>query len=365
MPSFRGAFFVGVAVVAAIGSSLCAQSPDIPSLRKQPRGRLLESRDRSGKVQRITRAQEWEQGRRQEAIQGFLAVTGPVPGPERRCDLDVRIEEEVDAGKYVRRLITYASEPGSRTTAYLCIPKEALKGSPARAVLCLHPTENSIGHKVVVGLGGKPHRQYASELAERGFVTLAPSYPQLAQYQPDLKALGYQSGTMKAVWDNKRGMDCLEALPFIDKAPGFAVIGHSLGGHNSIFTAALDERIKVIVSSCGFDSFLDYYGGNIKGWTQDRYMPRMSEYVGHPQDAPFDFYELLAVLAPRAVFINAPLRDSNFKWDSVDRIVSAARPVFGLYRASDRLRVEHPDSEHDFPDEQRFAAYDWIDRFLR
>ena len=52
----------------------------------------------------------------------------------------------------------------------------------------------------VVGLGGKPNRQYASELAERGYVTLAPNYPRLAKYQPDLKALGWESGTLKAVW---------------------------------------------------------------------------------------------------------------------------------------------------------------------
>ena len=83
------------------------------------------------------------------------------------------------------------------------------------AVLCLHPTDNSVGHGVVVGLGGKANRQYASELAERGYVTLAPSYPLLAKYQPDLKALGWQSGTLKAVWDNIRGLDLLASLPFV------------------------------------------------------------------------------------------------------------------------------------------------------
>ena len=45
-----------------------------------------------------------------------------------------------------------------------------------------------------------------SELAERGYVTLAPNYPLLAKYQPDLKKLGWESGTLKAVWDNIRGL---------------------------------------------------------------------------------------------------------------------------------------------------------------
>jgi dienelactone hydrolase len=281
-----------------------------------------------------------------------------------RSALDPQQLEETDCGSYVRRLVTYQSQPGGRVPAYLCIPKKALAGAKTPAVLCLHPTENKIGHKVVVGLGGKPHRQYAAELAERGFVTLAPSYPLLAEYQPDLKALHMPSGTIKAVWDNIRGLDYLESLPFVDAAPGFATIGHSLGGHNSVFTAVFEPRITVVVSSCGFDSLLDYYGGNIKGYVQERYMLRMADYLGRASEVPWDYYELIACLAPRHVFVNAPLRDGNFRHDSVDRIAAAARPVFRLHAAEGRLVVEHPDSDHDFPDRERFAAYDLIERVL-
>src|SRR5205807_193368 len=106
---------------------------------------------------------------------------------------------------------------------------------------------------------------------------LAPAYPLMANYQPDLKALGYQSGTMKAIWDNIRGLDLLESLPFVNKRK-LGAIGHSLGGHNAIYTAVFDQRIRVIVSSCGFDSFLDYKGGDIRGWTSERYMPRLLAY---------------------------------------------------------------------------------------
>jgi len=207
------------------------------------------------------------------------------------------------------------------------------------------------------------YRAYGVELAERGYVVLAPAYPLMANYQPDLKGLGYQSGTMKAIWDNIRGLDLLETLPFVKKSK-FAALGHSLGGHNAIYTAVFDERIKVVVSSCGFDSYLDYMNGNIKGWTSDRYMPKLLEFRSRLGEIPFDFHELIAALAPRPVFINAPLHDTNFQWRSVDEVVRAAAQVYRLYGKPENLRLEHPDCGHDFPAEVREQAYRFVDKRL-
>src|SRR2546425_921165 len=110
--------------------------------------------------------------------------------------------EEVDCGSYVRRLITYAAEPGSRVPAYLLIPNAALahrKRFPG--ILGLHPTDMQYGHRVLIEQLRDYYPLYARELVERGFVVLAPAYPRMANYQPNLAALGYQSGTMKAIWD--------------------------------------------------------------------------------------------------------------------------------------------------------------------
>src|SRR5438046_5211217 len=124
----------------------------------------------------------------------------------------------------------------------------------------------------------------------------------MAAYQPDLKRLGYPSGTMKAIWDNIRGLDLLESLQFVRKG-NFGALVHSLGGHNAIYTAVFDQRIKVVVSSCGFDSYLDYKDGDIKGWTSERYLPRLLAYQDRLNDIPFDFHELIGALAPRPIFI--------------------------------------------------------------
>jgi dienelactone hydrolase len=337
-----------------------------------PRDNLLLYRGADGKPAPVKTVADWEK-RRAEVVRGMESVMGKFPAADRRGPLDVKVESEADAGSYVRRLVTYSADagPGGRVPAWLLVPKDVLAGKrKAPAVLCLHPTDNAIGHDVAVGLGGRANRAYAAELAGRGYVTLAPSYPLLAKYQPDLKALGFESGTLKAVWDNSRGLDLLESLPFVE-GKKYGTIGHSLGGHNSVYTAVFDPRLVAVVSSCGLDSYLDYYGGDPKnwdperGWCQTRYMRKLADYKGRLTDIPFDFHEMVGALAPRHVLIVAPTKDGNFRPDSVDRIAAAARPVFKLYGHPDRLRVEHPDCGHDFPDDMRQAAYKMFDEVLK
>ncbi len=346
-----------IGILAAI--TLTAE-PSTPESRRQDRYNLLSYAGSAGDVRTVFSESDWQK-RRNQILTSMQQVMGPLPGKEKWCALDPRLDEEVDCGTYVRHLLSYASEPGSRVPAYLLIPKKALKGGRAvPGILCLHPT-SSLGHKVVVGLGKSTNDSYGVELVERGFVCLAPAYPLLANYAPDWRRLGYESATMKAIWDNIRGLDLLESLPIV-KRGRFAAIGHSLGGHNSVFTAAFDPRIRVVVSSCGLDSFLDYMDGNVKGWTGDRYMPRLSAYA--LREIPFDFHEIIASLAPRPCLISAPLGDTNFKWESVDRVAGAARQIYGLYGRPQNLIVEHPSCGHEFPKNMRETAYNFIEKNL-
>lgn len=328
---------------------------------KLSRTNLLQFTGPDGALRPVRSTNDWNL-RRQSILRAMQEVMGPLPGDEKRCALDMKVEEEVDGGDHVRRFISYASEPGGRVPAYLLVPKAALNSAKKfPAVLALHQT-HPLGPKVVVGLGHSPNDEYGVELVRRGYVVLAPAYPLLVNYHPDLKQLGYDSGTMKAIWDNIRGLDLLESLPFVQSGR-FGAIGHSLGGHNAIYTAAFDERLRVIVSSCGFDAFRDYKNGDITGWTSERYMPRLKAYG--PESYPFDFHEIIGSLAPRAVFVNAPIGDTNFKWRSVDAVAASARAVFGLWGATQNLRIEHPDCGHLFPKSMRETAYELFDAHLR
>jgi dienelactone hydrolase len=177
--------------------------------------------------------------------------------------------------------------------------------------------------------------------------------------------MGYISGTMKCIWNHVRAVDLLESLDEVD-SDRIGCIGHSLGGHNTLFLGVFDERVKVMVTSCGFNAFAKYYEGDLTGWTSDRYMPRIATVYGKdPAQMPFDFTEVLAALAPRPVFINAPLHDANFEVSGVHDCLEAARPVYALFGAAERVVPRHPDCGHDFPPDVREAAYALIDGVLQ
>jgi hypothetical protein len=88
------------------------------------------------------------------------------------------------------------------------------------------------------------------------------------------------------------------------------------------------------------DSFVDYKGGNLSGWCQTRYMPRIESVWGNdPHKLPFDFPEVLAAIAPRHLYVHAPLSDTNFRVESARRCARAATEVnWEMSIKADRVR---------------------------
>jgi dienelactone hydrolase len=318
--------------------------------------------DGEGEARPIETPADWAV-RRAHILDHVERVMGRLPGGERRVPLDPEYGDPVSEDGYRRIHVAYAAEPGDRVPAWLLIPDGAPPEGGSPAVVCPHQTVRS-GKDEPVGIEARPNRSTAKELAERGYVVLAPDYPNFGEYEVDPYALGYASASMKGIWNHMRGVDLLASLPEVD-AGRIGAIGHSLGGHNAIFLATFDDRVRAVVSSCGFNSFPYYYGGKLEGWSHSGYMPRIrSMYGADPSRMPFDFPELIAALAPRAFFSNSPTRDSNFEVEGVRVAIEAARPIFELLGAGDRLVVEYPDDGHDFPPGVRARSYEFLDRQL-
>lgn len=356
---------VGWALLCTLGSvcaiSLAVEKENTKTAIDYPNHADLTCyRDANGTSHPIRTVAEWEI-RRQHILTHVQRVMGPLPKLDQLANLDVKTLEEVQTGKVVRRKISFQADAGDRVPAYVMFLTEPSTGKRP-AVLCLHQTTR-FGKDEPAGVRGDPDLKYALELAERGYVVLAPDYPSFGEYQYDFKTQKkYASGSMKAVCDNIRAVDLLQAMPDVD-GERLGVIGHSLGGHNAMFTALFEPRLKAIVSSCGFTTFRK---DDLPSWTGPTYMPRIAAEFGNDvKRVPFDFDEIVACFAPRAFLACAAEQDDDFDVSGVREIIATALPVYQRYGHRERLTACYPPTKHSFPPEARRQAYEFLDRMLK
>lgn len=309
----------------------------------------------SGETKPVESKEHWNL-RRQEILTRMQEVMGPLPDRSRWPAAQVKVLDETQLeGGLKRQKIQFVTDSVDRPVkAWLFLPQTEGKRP---AILCLHQTI-PIGKDEPAGLGGSKNLHYAIELAQHGFVTLAPDYPSFGEYPYTFPAEhGYISGSMKSISDNMRAIDVLQAMEQV-RADRIGCIGHSLGGHNTMFTAVFDQRIQAMVSSCGFTRFHKYYGGKLAGWTSARYMPRIAHvHHNNPDEVPFDFPEIVAAFAPRPFLACSPLHDDNFEVSGVRDTIASAQPVYKLLGAESALQADYPDCAHDFPPATRERAY--------
>ncbi|MEX1137015.1 MAG: alpha/beta fold hydrolase, partial [Balneolales bacterium] len=300
---------------------------------------------------------EWEK-KRFQIIEGMEQAMGKLPDRTDLPPLDVQIIDTLEADTYNRMTISFAVAENERVPAFLYIPFRKRISEKLPAMLVLHGT-GAPGKKLVDGSSPLANRAHAKELAERGYVVIAPDYPSMGDLKDyDFENDRYGSGTMKGIFNHMRSVDLLQDREEVDPER-IGVIGHSLGGHNAMFAGAFDTRLKVIVSSCGWTLMGHYRVSTGLGpWAQNLYMPMLRDkYDLDAEKIPFDFHEVIAALAPRSFFSNSPLHDSNFEVKGVRKGIAAASEVYDFLEANDNLQVRYPDAEHDFPTEVRLEAY--------
>lgn len=299
--------------------------------------------------------------------------------PDRPA-ISYTIHDEIRESDHVRVHLSYATGFGDRVTAYLLIPGSESSPSFQRggrkypAAIALHPTE-AAGKDDVATSEGRANRRYALELVSRGYVVLAPdtitageriyagedafrTAPFYLEF-PDSTAIG------KMLHDHQLVVDLLQTLPYVD-GERIGAIGHSLGAYNAYFLAGMDERIKAVVSSCGFCPFMGDPSPN--RWGQREWfshMPRLTEDLLADR-VPFEFHEIMALMAPRPLLNWFTQNDAIFpNWQA------ASYASLDIHRLYEALGQRHcymsliGNEGHDFPEHARNASYDFLDQWLR
>ena len=313
--------------------------------------------------------------RRARIMQGLREVLGPEP--KERAPLDPQVVSEVDCGTYVRRKLSIQVQPGDRMPAYLLIPKGIHGKAPA--VVCFYGTTSGAGKETAVGLsGGKPgtppekNRDYAVWMAEAGFVAFAGDYLRDGERLPPsgrpydttdfYKRFPDWSIHGKDAWDTSRAIDYLQSLDIVDP-DRIGMVGHSYGGHSTIFAAALDERIKCAWANGPVSDFLHHgmHWAVPKGGASSQSLPAMRPYVlDRTTPPPITFYELTALIAPRPLVVGQavgerrPMEEEN---------AATVTQVYDALGAADRVHYLWYPGDHDFPPQARSAAVEWFRRW--
>ena len=351
-------------VIRAI-ETLLSHSPARPSASHP----LLSPNTTGNEPNAVSDLSAWN-AKKDEIRNAMQKVMGKLPNREYLIAptltyLDTLIEEN-----FTRYTVSFDSFKDFNGYAYLYLPHEMAQNK-LPGILALHSTGDP-GKRIVDGQTTLENRAVARELAERGYVVIAPDYPSYGDLiDHDFSRDGFDSGTMLGIWNHMRSVDILQHLPMVDPER-IGVIGHSLGGHNAVFVAAFDERIKAVVSSCGWTPFAYYnigeeaskrYGGRLGPWAQDRYMPAIKTYMPDGQ-LPFDFPEIIGSLAPRPFFSNSPIGDGNFDVNGVKAGIKDVAPVYHFLGVAENLQMRYPEAGHDFPLETRREAYSFLDKHL-
>ncbi len=123
-------------------------------------------------------------------------------------------------------------------------------------------------------------------------------------------------GTITAwAWGASRVLDALESDPAID-AKRVGLVGHSRLGKTVLWTAARDPRFALVFSSCSGEMGASLarrdFGESVDDMALNfpwQFAGNFQKYIGHWNDMPVDSHLLIALAAPRPVFITGGTRD--------------------------------------------------------
>ena len=296
---------------------------------------------------------------RERCRERLRALLGSDPGA---VPLDLEVRDSADCGTYERQSIVFDSEAGMSVPAFLLVPHGL--AAPGPAVLAQHG--HGSGKSEVCGIDGEATDSgaYGHELAQRGYVVLAPDlrgFGERADWTPPDKYLcdlnlvhALSAGAnplAQNLWDLARALDVLEQHPLVD-AERVGMVGFSYGGTATLFLAALDERIAAAVVSGYFNAWRDCHRvpWNLCG---SQVLPGMLTEIEH--------VDLGALIAPRPLLIESGTDDLIFPADAAHREVMRLRSVYDSFGAADRLEHDVFNGDHRWNGER---AYPFLARWL-
>lgn len=326
----------------------------------------------------------------------------------------VDVDNHALGGKAVRTQVTIyfsAKKDGPQESLLLYIPAGARKPVP------IFLTLNFLGNQSVAKDPGiklptiwdwKTHEPHPAAEASRGQSrefqvekTLARGYGFATIYyqdiEPDFKGavsdgirpLFFKAGQIQPAPDDwgaigawsyglSRAMDYFETDKDVD-AKRVAIMGHSRLGKTALWAGALDTRFAMVIANCSgeggaslsrrnYGETIHHLVGAFPYW----FAGNFQKYDGHSEQLPVDAHELIALIAPRPVYITGAEDDQWADPKGEFLACVAAGPVYKLLGAQDlgtaqmpalNQPIMHTIAFHVRDGKHEVTAFDW-DQFL-
>ena len=310
---------------------------------------------------RVMSAADWAE-RRVEILRYWHKVMGPWPALIEKPKIEYLTTTNRENFRQHRVRVEIA--PGQTAEGYLLMP-EGQRPFPAVLVPYYEPETS-------VGLSTNKNRDFAYQLAKRGFVTLSIGSPGGDARKPATGGVNCQPLSFLACVA-AYGCNALASRPEVDPKR-IGIVGHSYGGKWAMFAACLYDRF-----ACGVWSdpgiVFDETRPNVNYWEPwylgaDRAHehkpgvptpenPRTGAYKELVEQG-HDLHELLALMAPRPFLVSGGSEDPPSRWQALNHVVAVNR----LLGATNRVAMTHRQGHTPTP-ESNGQIYLFFEHFLQ
>jgi dienelactone hydrolase len=281
--------------------------------------------------------------------------------PMERVPLNPQTLEVREFPGYRRERFVYHTQPGLMSLAYLLTPNDAKR--PLGTVICIPGHGRGVDDLVGIDEQGRDRtdkeaagyeHDFAIQVAEQGMAAVAIEPlgfgcrrdPVNAKKGLGQKACDPAAGealllgqTLLAwrIWDVMRTIDWIETRPELD-AKRIGCMGPSGGGTATLFSTAMEPRIKVAMVSSYLNTFRDSIFS--MNHCTDNYVPGILNWA--------EMYDVAGLIAPRPLFAESGERDTIFPIAASRASFAKVKAIYEVFGAGDVTEHEVFDGPHSF-----------------
>jgi dienelactone hydrolase len=298
-------------------------------------------------------AEAWQKALRSKLTE----LVGGFP-TERRPLRPITLETRAFPG-YTREKIVFDSQPGVSVLAYLLLPEKARR--PSAVMICVPGHGRGVDDIVGIDEQGRERtdkagyqHDFAIQVAEAGMAAMAIEPmgfgcrrdPINARQGLSRKACEPVAGgallvgeTMVGwrVWDIMRTLDYIATRSELDQSC-IGCMGISGGGTVTLFSTALDPRIRAALVSGYLNTFRDSIGS--LSHCIDNYVPGILNWA--------EMHDLAGLIAPRPLFVESGEKDNIFPVRASIESFNEVRKIYGVFAATELVEQEVFPDAHSF-----------------